>query len=745
VKSVRLAAACAVVLSSFALGQVGPDVIVGDLHNVASWSSGAAATPIGGAPTSAFSVGTTSCNIGDVELNWFDNSNQKPVIGQNMYRLKDGRFEQIGLSWLKHGFYALAENVCGQCQTPNPNNGTHLGINCSDPYSASLNGDQGNIGPRFEVNAFTGFYPWPYTLTPFIANNGATTINENTTLAGRINVLQSDLDPALNVGAEYYVEGHYVTPDDAASGNGKNNASYRRINVTQTSPTSYTIGLTASTVRTKPAIWAWQASDPSVSIQNVDVPGEGRFVVGYRASSLGGGQYRHEYAVFNINSDRAGGSFEVALDAGVVASNASFKDVKYHSGEPQVDTDWAVTNNAGSAINWACTTAPAASSGNALRWSTLFNFGFEANSAWLPNVTVGLWKTGSPSSVSAVLCKQTGLPQTASGGGYSQSSVTYDFLDAVGGTSAVSGDDVGAVVPLPFTFYFYGQPLTQLMVSCNGFVAEASQPGGSGTQNNTTIPNPGAPNNLIAGYWDDLEVGNVGASGSSTGWCRYQTFGTAPNRRFVVEWKDAERYNTNSKVTFEIILDEGTNLVTLTTVSTVGGFSPTTGGSATRGVENATASLGTQVSYNSTGSVVALTSIRLTPSAVVIPQSALLTLSGDGSVANPFLWNVISAPSSPLSLFFDFIPGPTTIPGLEWFGALGLGMSAFLTPIADGTGVFAPLDPSAATGSCNEWSLSLAVGVDPLPPEAFDVYFQALIWNTSAPNGLAHLSTVPNY
>ena len=80
-------------------GSIGPDVIVGALPNVSKYGT------VSG--ISAYALGTTSCNIGDEVLAWYDtgaNSNQHPVIAQNLYRIKDGRIEMVGMSWLKHGF-----------------------------------------------------------------------------------------------------------------------------------------------------------------------------------------------------------------------------------------------------------------------------------------------------------------------------------------------------------------------------------------------------------------------------------------------------------------------------------------------------------------------------------------------------------------------------------------------------------------------------------------------------------------
>ena len=112
-------------------GNPGPDVIVGDLPD--TFAYGAAGTPA----YHAYDLGTSSCNLGNVNLLWVASTNQHPVIAQNIYRLKDGRLEQLGGSWVKHGFTALTQNLCATC---NGQGGSVLGVGCSDPYDFGLNG-----------------------------------------------------------------------------------------------------------------------------------------------------------------------------------------------------------------------------------------------------------------------------------------------------------------------------------------------------------------------------------------------------------------------------------------------------------------------------------------------------------------------------------------------------------------------------------------------------------------------------
>ena len=242
----------------------GPDVTVFSLYDTQNYglSNG----------KRGYSIGTRSCNIGTAPLNWCDNAGgcgagttpqEHPVIAQNMYRLKDGRFEQIGMSWLKHGFFALSGNLCfNDCQSTS---GDWLGVHCSDPYSAGLNGTQANLGPRYQVNAATGLFVYP----PADPSTQAT-------IGRRLQVHNSDLDPNQNQGARYFVEGHYVTPDDHGAGNAKNNASYRQVRISG-SGSQFDLNFMNGerTVRQQPAIMAWRDQDPSVVINGTLVPGDG--------------------------------------------------------------------------------------------------------------------------------------------------------------------------------------------------------------------------------------------------------------------------------------------------------------------------------------------------------------------------------------------------------------------------------------------------------------------------------------
>ena len=351
---------------------VGPDVIIAGLFSPISFGSS------GG--ISAFSVGTDACNIGDHVLWWFGSNNVHPVIAQAVYRVHDGRLEQVGMSWLKHGFAAANGSTCGTCAPAAP---TALGIFCSDAYGAGTNAVHGTLGPRSDVNAATGWFPHPHTMSP-----------PSTAIGGRLQVHDVDLDPSVYPSARYFIEAQYVHPEDALWGNDDNNASWREVGFSGSAP-NYSPNPIGPTMAGQAAIHAWAAIDPLVQVVDADVPQDGRFSVAMRPQPLGGGVARYVYVVHNLNSDRAAAGFSVSLPAGASASNLTFHDVDYHSGESQNGIDWAGAI-AGNGVAWMVTEPYAANvDANALRFATSYTFSFDSD-ATPGDATIELFKPGTP-------------------------------------------------------------------------------------------------------------------------------------------------------------------------------------------------------------------------------------------------------------------------------------------------------------------------------------------------------------
>ncbi len=367
----------------------GPDVTVYDLSDTNNYGVSAGVR--------GYAVGTRSCNIGSKALNWCDEnggcgegttSHDHPVIAQNMYRLKDGRFEQIGASWLKHGFLSTNSTTAGcgngQCVQP-PLGDSQLGVGCTDPYGSGLNGSR-PLGRRSEVNPTTGAYPFPY------GGGGSTAVVWNQRMA----VAEADLEASANPGATYYIEGHYIAPDDALAGNGLNNASYRRVTI---NPGNFNLVMAAATVRERSAIEVWPTVDPTVELIQVDTPSTPvqRFHVARKVTDLGGGVWHYEYAVHNMNSSRSADRLLVEFAEGTTFANLGFHDVNSHSNEPYDTTDWE-SSTTGTTISWSTPFFTPSQNSNALRWATMYSFWFDANRPphEILSHRLGLFEVGSP-------------------------------------------------------------------------------------------------------------------------------------------------------------------------------------------------------------------------------------------------------------------------------------------------------------------------------------------------------------
>jgi hypothetical protein len=420
---------------------LGPDVWTSVLPDMARYG-----TSVDGTIT-AYSVGTTSCNAGDYPVRWIDNTlylpdfdnTKHPVIAQNMYRLKTytapggatyQRFEQLGQSWLKHGFVSTNSAGCGTCEpsllwrasTQNFQNvgGDAIGVNCSDTYGASLNGSNTYLGARSIVNSTLGS-------SPFIRNNGV----GDAAVKMRLQVPTADVT-AQPAGTRFFAEGYYVTQDDAqfvrpgetVAVNALNNASYREISAASLGGTPSWVG---NTVQMQPAINAWKAIDPAVSLVTADHddtvnPGTGfpdkegnpsfqgsfirsRYWVAGKATTLGGGLYRYEYTVYNHNSDRAARSFNLAIPADATVTDSFFRAPMSHSGEPYSNAAWTMAKS-GTTLTFSTQDYTTNANANAIRWGTMYNFGFTTNVAPVTGgAVIELFKPGTIPAIEAA-----GLP-----------------------------------------------------------------------------------------------------------------------------------------------------------------------------------------------------------------------------------------------------------------------------------------------------------------------------------------------
>jgi hypothetical protein len=316
----------------------------------------------------------------------------------------DATFEQIGQSSMKHAFTALTNNICGfGC---NGVGGSHLGSGCSDPYGAGLNSGP-NLGSRAWVNPFTGFYPRGDSQTPPNNHSG----HNHSGVAHTIRVNNDDLNLTMNPGAKYFAEAMYVTPHEYAwcsahadQCNMFNNVSHRKYNVSG-SPSNFSFSAAASTVRMQPAIMEWPGATVVQFRPSTD---DGIGFIAYKVTNPSSGVWHYEYAIYNENLDRAISSFILPRGPGVNLTNIGFHAPPQHpgftfDGTPGnlgfSSTPWT-TDIYDQAVVFGCETMAQNPNANAVRWGTMYNVRFDANSPPVAtSATVGFFKTGSPIAV----------------------------------------------------------------------------------------------------------------------------------------------------------------------------------------------------------------------------------------------------------------------------------------------------------------------------------------------------------
>ena len=126
-------------------------------------------------------------------------------------------------------------------------------------------------------------------------------------------------------------------------------------------------------------------------------------------------------------------------------------------------------------------------------------------------------------------------------------------INSTGAEVSFSNLDDGYSNPIPigFDFKFYEDSYPELYVSTNGLITFGK---GSYEFVNQPIPRDITPDNLLAPFWDDLQL----PPGSKV----YTYAGNgASGKYFVVEWSQVTRLNSPDQLTFQAILHENGNII----------------------------------------------------------------------------------------------------------------------------------------------------------------------------------------
>jgi PKD repeat protein len=257
-----------------------------------------------------------------------------------------------------------------------------------------------------------------------------------------------------------------------------------------------------------------------------------------------------------------------------------------------------VTNaSGGAAISGATVTV----SGTSLTATTAANGTYSFPDVPPGSHTVSAQKTGflpgsttvtavSGSTVTANIAL-TPAPPCSDSFGYTCTAGPTTWTPADQTVLTLTGDDAYQQLTLPFGVRFYGTTYTTAWVDTNG-VLTFVQPTSS-AWNHGAIPSPPAANKAngaVYPFWDDLLVD---ASSS----VRTSLIGTAPNRKFIVEWRNVRLYaDSTARVSFEVVLSENGDVTVAW--QDIGTTALEQGGSATVGIENAAGTVALQYSLN---------------------------------------------------------------------------------------------------------------------------------------------------
>ncbi|MEE8417695.1 MAG: hypothetical protein V3S06_03440, partial [candidate division Zixibacteria bacterium] len=209
---------------------------------------------------------------------------------------------------------------------------------------------------------------------------------------------------------------------------------------------------------------------------------------------------------------------------------------------------------------------------------------------------------------------------------------SYSWIDIVdiGEQIPITLDDQNlGPLDIGFDFSFYGETFSTFNICSNGWISFTST---SGDYSNDPIPNPSAPENLVAPFWDDLYPPNGGEF-----WYHSDGF------QLVISFIDVPHIGTGGPYTFQIILRQSGAII----FQYLEMLPPLN--SSTVGIQNGDGSIGLQVAYN----------------AEYIHDELAIRIATGPDGFPPVHYNLYRSESSPVPVDPDYlitgnIPGDTT-------------------------------------------------------------------------------------
>lgn len=271
---------------------------------------------------------------------------QGGLLAWQLYRLSDGRFEQLGRSGVKHAWNSI--NFC-----PEPG-GRIVPPNCADRYGVGNNADQNVLGPRSEIEAAA--VTWAKLGSIWDGNNDGDCDNLNPSgfphdkawcLSNPADEfthrLAVNADQLQTPGARYFLEAWYLVRQDV---NIFNSMGYQEITPTFTANGGAgvwtfpcTQGQCINTFVNGPALNAFvndtaPAAGATSSEHNT---AQGRVRLASTATALEPGRYRYDYALMNFDFDRRIDRVSIPLPP-----FARVQAVAVSDGDDDVLNDWSI-------------------------------------------------------------------------------------------------------------------------------------------------------------------------------------------------------------------------------------------------------------------------------------------------------------------------------------------------------------------------------------------------------------------